>query len=224
MAKNIIIVSNGRFGDFSFFKQKFAALENRLIICCDGAAKKLRQYGMKPDVIIGDMDSLETKLVNEYEKENVEIVRYPANKDYTDTELALDYAFNLKPAIVYIWGALGGRIDHILANVYLLIKAGQVGINTRLIDEFCEAFIARENDAITDAVGCTVSLLPLSDEVCGITLSGFAYPLSRENLCMGQTRGLSNIIKESPAVIEYQSGVLLIVRYWRKNLFPETAQ
>lgn len=224
MAKNIIIVSNGRFGNFSFFKRKISMMENRLIICCDGAANHLRGCGIKPDLIIGDMDSLEVSIVNEYEIEKVEILKYPANKDFTDTELALDYAFSLKPAAVYIWGALGGRIDHILANVCLLTKAGQAGINVRLIDEYCEAFIARENDAISDAIGCTVSLLSLSDEVCGISLTGFAYPLNKENLRMGQTRGVSNIIMESPAVVEYKSGVLLIIRYWMKDLFPEVTK
>jgi len=221
MNKNIIIVSNGRFGDVSFFKEKIAEIPDRFIICCDGAARNMAQAKIKPDIIIGDMDSLEPFALESFKNEGIKTIEYPAQKDFTDTELALDYALKLNPEIIYIWGALGGRIDHILGNIFLLVKGKMANVKTCLIDEYAEAFLPEEEVVFNDASGCIVSLLSLSSKVEGITLRGFAYPLNNETLCMGQTRGLSNYIKESSATIEFRAGNLLVIRYWKTDLFPE---
>lgn len=223
MGKNIIIVTNGRFGDTSFFQKKFSDMANRLIICCDGAARHLAKTKIKPDIVLGDMDSINTFQLADFKKEGIKIIEYPTKKDFTDTELALDCALNMNPSAIYIWGALGGRIDHILGNVFLLVKGKRANIKTCLIDEYAETFILREEVIFNNAVGCTVSLLSLSSKVEGITLHGFAYPLNNETLRMGETRGLSNYIKESTAKIKFVSGDLLVIRYWRSDLFPEAA-
>jgi thiamine pyrophosphokinase len=221
--KNIIIISNGRFGDAVYLKKKIAEMQDRLIICCDGAAYNMAQAKIKPDVIIGDMDSIDAAQLENYRMTGIEIIKYPSEKDFTDTELALDYALKLDPVRVHIWGALGGRIDHTLANIFLLKKGDEAGIKTCLLDEYGEAFLAQKEVVFTDAVGCTVSILALSPKVEGITLNGFAYLLNNETLRKGETRGLSNYIKESPARINFLSGELLVIRYWQNNLFPEAA-
>lgn len=223
MGKNIIIVTNGRFGDASFFQKKFSDMADRLIICCDGATRNLIQAKIKPDIVLGDMDSLEPFLLENLKKEKIKIIEYPAQKDFTDTELALDYALNMNPSAIYIWGALGGRIDHILGNVFLLIKGKKANVDTYLVDEYAEAFLPRNEVIFSDAISCTVSLLALTEKVEGINLSGFAYPLNNETLSIGETRGLSNYINESKAKINFVSGELLVIRYWRSDLFPEAA-
>jgi thiamine pyrophosphokinase len=223
MNKNIIIVSNGRFGDISFFQKKLVEIPDHLVICCDGAARNLAQSKIKPDIILGDMDSLDHFLLSNFKKEEIKIIEYPAQKDFTDTELALDYALKLKPENIFIWGALGGRIDHILGNVFLLVKGKKANTKTYLIDEYAETFLPQEDVIFNDAVGCIVSLLSLSSKVDGITLRGFAYPLNNETLYMGETRGLSNFINESTAKIEFRAGDLLVIHYWQTDLFPEAA-
>ena len=102
--KKIIIISDGNFGDPIFFKKKIAEIGEALIIACDGGVRHLQKLGIKPDVIIGDMDSIEPAQLASYSAQGVKIIKYPANKDFTDTELALDYALNLKPTAIYIWG------------------------------------------------------------------------------------------------------------------------
>ena len=102
--KKIIIISAGRLGDQTFFRKKIAEIGNCLIVCCDGGARHLRQSGIDPDVIIGDMESIDLAQLAVYVDQEIKIIKYPANKDFTDTELALDYALSLKPAAVYIWG------------------------------------------------------------------------------------------------------------------------
>ena len=223
MSKNIIIVTNGRFGDISFFQEKIAEIPDRFIICCDGAARNMTQTKIKPDIIIGDMDSLEPFLLESFKKEGIKTIEHSAQKDFTDTELALDYALKLNAEKIFIWGALGGRIDHILGNVFLLLKGKKAKIKTYFIDEYAEAFLPREEVIFNDAMGCIVSLLSLSYKVEGISLRGFAYLLNNETLYMGETRGLSNYINESTAKIEFCSGDLLVIRYWQKDLFPEAA-
>ncbi len=221
MSQIINIVSGGRLGDQSFFQKKIARMENCLIICCDGGVRHLQQTGIKPDVIIGDMDSIDPAQLESYSRQGIKIIKYPANKDFTDTELALNYAINLKPAAIYIWAALGGRLDHTLANVFLLIKGKDASIETYLIDEYCEAFILNGSNEFSSAVGQTVSLIALSPQVKGITLQGFLYPLDYATLRMGESRTVSNIINEDDAKISVRSGNLLVIRYWQKDIFPE---
>jgi thiamine pyrophosphokinase len=221
MSQIVNIVSGGRLGDQTFFQKKISRMENYLIICCDGGARHLWKTGIKPDVIIGDMDSIEPDHLASYSKQGVKIIKYPVSKDFTDTELALDYALNLKPAAIYIWAAMGGRIDHTLSNVFLLDKGKAVSIKTYLIDEYCEAFLLNGNVMFSKSTGQTISLIALSLQVEGISLRGFLYPLDDATLRMGESRTVSNIIKEDNATVSARSGNLLVIRYWQKDFFPE---
>jgi len=196
-------------------------MENCLIVCCDGGVRHLQQTGIKPDVILGDMDSIDPNQLESYSRQNVKIIKYPASKDFTDTELALDYALNLKPEAIYIWGALGGRLDHTLANVFLLEKTKALPIKVCLIDEYCEVFLLSGDVTINESAGQTVSLIALSPQVEGITLRGFLYPLDSAILRMGESRAVSNIINGDEAKISVRSGSLLVIRYWQKDIFPE---
>ncbi len=221
MLQIVNIVSGGRLGEQSFFQEKIARMEHCLIICCDGGARHLQYLGIKPDIIIGDMDSIDPASLASYSTSGINIIKYPATKDFTDTELALDYALSLKPEKIFIWGALGGRIDHTLANVFLLGKGQEKGIRTYLVDEYGEAFVLDKETAFINETGKTVSLFALSPEVTGITLSGFLYPLKEGTLIMGESRGISNIINEDRAGISVKNGKLLVIRYWQKDIFPE---
>lgn len=221
MVENIVIVSGGHLGDVAFFQKQMMSKGNHLLIACDGGARHLVRAGLKPDVIIGDMDSLSPAQRTNYEQQEIKIVRHPTRKDFTDTALALDYALGLCPQNIDIWGALGGRIDHTLANIHLLIKGKEAGIPTRLLDEYGEIFISSDEEQWIHAVGCLVSLIALSPVVEGVTLKGFQYPLSHESLLKSQSRGISNVITASPASIQVLTGNLLVIRYWQKDVFPE---
>jgi len=221
MSQIVNIVSGGRVGDRDFFRNKISGMENCLIICCDGGVRHLQQTGVKPDVIIGDMDSIDPAQLESYSRQDIKIIKYPASKDFTDTELALDYAINLKPEAIYIWGALGGRLDHTLSNVFFLEKTKALTIKTYLIDEYCEVFLLNGDVTINESAGQTVSLIALSPQVEGITLRGFLYPLDDAMLRMGESLAVSNIINGDEAKISMRSGSLLVIRYWQKDIFPE---
>lgn len=221
MTEKIIIISNGRLGDPAFFRKRLEARGDFLTICCDGAIRYLGQLNIQPDVIMGDMDSVDAAGLKKYSACGVKILKYQSDKDATDTQLALEYALGLKPESIEIWGALGGRIDHALANLFLLKIAERSGIKTSLIDEYCEIFAVKKEISIDDAVGQTISLFPLGSQAEGISLNGFKYALDNETLEMGVSRGLSNIIVESPATIYIKSGSLLVIKFRRKDFFPE---
>jgi thiamine pyrophosphokinase len=219
--KKIIIVSGGCPVNPEFLGKQIRKSGKCLIICCDGGARHLQNTGFEPDVIIGDMDSIDSAELAGYSREKIQIIKYPAKKDFTDTELALDYAIGLKPEKIFIWCALGGRIDHTLANIFLLARAQEKGIETILADEYCETFVLNKSIVFTREKGKTVSLIALTPRVTGITLSGFAYPLTKGSLQMGQSRGISNVIQNARAVIKIEKGKLLVIKYRQKNVFPE---
>jgi thiamine pyrophosphokinase len=221
MGKKIIIVAGGRLGDPLFFRKWVDTMGDALIVCCDGGARHLQNAGFQPNVILGDMDSVDPAQMASYESLDVQIKQYPVKKDFTDSELALEYALTLNPESIYLWGGLGGRIDHSLANIYLLQKAMTAAAKMYLIDEYCEVFMVNQDAILNNASGQTISLVPLSLQVEGITLKGFLYPLTDAVLRMGETRGVSNMINEERAVISVRAGCLLVVHYWRKNIFPE---
>jgi thiamine pyrophosphokinase len=127
----------------------------------------------------------------------------------------------MKPEAIFIWGALGGRIDHTMANVFLLCKGQEKGIKTYLIDEYGEAFVLDKEATFINETGKTVSLLALSPEVTGINLTGFLYHLKEEILVMGESRGISNVINDARAGINIRQGKLLVIKYWQKDNFPE---
>lgn len=221
MCQNIMIVSGGCSVEPTFFNEIIREKGMYLTIGCDGGARHLLNMGIKPDIIIGDMDSIDSAQLKMFYKQKIKILKYPANKDFTDTELALDYAIGLKPKKIFICCALGGRIDHTLANILLLYRAQGKSVETFLIDEYCEVFLLNKETAFANEKGKTVSLLALTPKVTGITLSGFAYPLVKGSLKMGESRGISNIINKSRAGIKIEKGNLLVIKYHQKDFFPE---
>ncbi len=186
MKKVVFIVSGGELGDPSFFREKAAKAAPVAVICADGGARHLLDTGMVPSLIVGDMDSLDQVSQDRYESMGIRIVRHPREKNETDTELALQEAFAMAPSEVWIWGALGHRIDHILANISLLIQGNRQGIEVKLIDTWCEVFLVTRRTVLDGEVGQTVSLLPFGGEVTGITLTGFEYPLTKAVMEIGE--------------------------------------
>jgi thiamine pyrophosphokinase len=221
MEKILFVVTGGEIGDLTFFQSKVDELQPFSIICADGGAGYLYEMGMIPDVIIGDMDSLCPETLNYFQERGSCIIRHPGAKDETDTQLALDYAIGMAPDCVYIFGALGTRIDHALANLSLLISGAQKDIRISLMDEWCEIFLIADTHVIEGEVGQTVSLLPFSPVVTGITLKGFEYPLENGAMEVGKPYGISNRLTSTRGIISVCSGYLLAIRYFRKDIFPK---
>lgn len=215
MKRRIFIISNGIINDPEFIRQKLEETNAPIIICADGATRYLRPLDIVPEFIVGDMDSIDDDTMRYFDKRGTTILTYPGNKDETDTQLALEYALKLKPDEIFIFGALGARIDHAFANISLLIMGVKQGVDVKIIDETCELFIVNQQGVVEGETGQTVSLLPLSSEVTGITLEGFEYPLSGGVMEIGRPYGISNRLIDEKGIITVKSGYLLVIRNFK---------
>lgn len=177
-----------------------------LIIAADGGAQHLAAIGLQPHVIVGDMDSIDCDL---WEKdETVRRVIWPREKDKTDTELAVEVAFEQGCEKVTLLAAAGGRLDHTLGNVALIARYPRRvvildGPSTLLA-------IDRLNPCrLTGPPGTIVSLIPYGTRVVGVRTAGLKYPLEGQDLVPG-TRGLSNELSEATARVDIEDGILLV--------------
>ena len=206
---DVVIFANGELTA----ADKAASLAEKadLIIAVDGGANHCQALGITPDILLGDLDSIDPDLLCSYEQNNVTIHRYPVDKDKTDLELACDLAITKQATRVTILAALGGRWDMSFANLLLLAAPKYIGVEILLVDQETTIGIChnREERHLTFPAGTTISLLPLNGDVEGVTLTGFKYPLTDQILKYSSSRGISNIMTESSATIVIKSGVLL---------------
>jgi thiamine pyrophosphokinase len=220
MSGTAYIISGGYISDVDFIRRRFARTETFTLICADSGARYADRLGVTPQVIVGDMDSLDVRLQQYFEGKGCIIIRHPKDKDETDTQLALEYALITRPSEVVIFGALGGRLDHTLANVALLMTGVQNGVPVKLVDEWCEVFLVTNQAVIDGEAGQTVSIFPYPQAASGVSLDGFEYPLADGVMETGRPFGISNRLAASRGVISVKSGYLLVIRYFKAGEFP----
>jgi len=185
--------------------------EDDVFIGVDGGLRYLTALDLTPHLIIGDLDSADPEQVSRFETLGVEIRKYPPEKDETDLELALDAALAMNPDIVWIAGALGGRLDQTLGNIFLLTQSKLAGVDVRIVDGTRQVFLIRELAVIQGEPGQRLSLIPLNSPAVGVQTDGLKYPLKKETLYPDQSRGISNSLMRSTAKVIIQSGLLLCI-------------
>ena len=184
------------------------------IIVCDRGLEALYKLKIIPNHVVGDFDSVSPEILEFYKKQSQIIFHtYHAEKDNTDTDIALKLAIRLKSSKITIMGALGKRMDHAIANIHILKDALEANIPCQIIDEHNRIYlINKEMTLEKDKIyGKYVSLIPLTSEVEGITLTGFKYPLENYTLPIGTSLGISNEIIEDRAHIEMKKGILIVI-------------
>jgi thiamine pyrophosphokinase len=193
-----------------------------ILICADGGARVAMRYGLKPNLIVGDFDSLSENEISELETRGAQLLRHPRNKNETDLELALSLIPTLFDVTngdmeIVILGALGGRIDHELANMLLLAMPKIDGCNVVIAHEKSQIRLidARSKEAtltLRGRQGDTVSLIPFGGDAHGIRTQGLEYPLNDESLFFGPARGVSNVLLGVEARVSLRSGMLLCIQ------------
>lgn len=181
------------------------------VIAADGGARYCNLLGLTPQLVIGDFDTLTQKELARIAAQGIETERFPANKDYADTHLALLRAIEKGYADIIIVAALGGRFDHTLANVMLLALPEAEKINLRILGDQQEIFLVRKEKVWSGRLGTLVSLLPLSEKVTGIKTEGLVYKVPHGTFVMGVPNGISNVMTGSEARVQIESGLLLVV-------------
>ncbi len=179
-----------------------------------GAAKAEACLGVAVDLVIGDEDSLPASDMERFRKAGADVRTAPVAKDESDLELALLAARERGPSRIVVTGALGGpRVDHELAAVSLLAHPALRDVPVVLLDARARIRLLRGPGRLdlAGARGGLVSLLPLGDDVVGVTTHGLEYPLRDESLPLGPARGLSNVRVAAEAALELRGGALLVV-------------
>jgi thiamine pyrophosphokinase len=185
-----------------------------LVIAADSGAAWLAAEGIRPDLVVGDMDSIDQALLERLAADGVKVERHPAEKDASDAELAIDYAVAAGADEVVIIGALGGgRLDHELANVLLLADPRWQAVGLRIVRAGTVARAVRGGEllSLSAAAGGLVTLLPVGGDAVGVRTVGLRYPLDGETLRMGRSRGLSNVGTRTPASVSLEGGTLLVI-------------
>ena len=208
----VLLFANGIINQGSMIQRLLDRADEHRIICADGGALHARALGLRPEAIIGDLDSLTPTQVAEFEAAGSAIRRFPAEKDESDLELALLHCRDIGATAVTILGGLGGRFDQTIANLFLITLPALRGMSIKLVDGEQEICVLQPGKhAIVGEIGDTISLIPLSDSADGITTQYLKYPLHDESLTKGPARGISNVMLGDRAEVVFKRGTLLLV-------------
>lgn len=210
MNNRIIICTGGQLGSWTLP----LIHPGDTLIGADRGALFLVQHGFTPDLALGDFDSVTPEQLELIRSNSRKTLAYdPIDKDYTDTELAFRHALDQSPYEIVMLGALGSRFDHSLANVHLLKLALEKGIKASITDEHNTiTLVGTGTIELHQSDYSHISLLPLSEQVTGITLNGFAYPLHEATLQIGQSLGISNILADPVGTLTVRTGILLVIQ------------
>lgn len=216
----VLIITGGRIEE-AFGLQYLRQQKFDLLIAADSGIEFLNRNQIKPDILVGDFDSADREIVEYYRGDSqVEFREFQPEKDDTDTEIAMLLAMEKGATEIHLLGATGSRLDHMIANVFLLGLPTEKGIAAYLVDEQNRVRLIRERTVLSreEQYGDYISLIPFMGEVTGLTLEGFKYPLCGYTMGGFHSIGISNEIQQPEAVITMKSGWLILVEAKDENL------
>lgn len=204
-----ILVGSGNYFDHEKFLLEIKDADT--LIAVDGGMEYYLNLDIMPDILIGDLDSISKNTTKKLEnKEGLLVKKHPVEKDSTDMELALDYLIERNYSEILIFGGTGLRLDHTLANIYLLSKLKENNIHGRIIDKNNTIIMIENEYEIEKEAGKYVSILPVSQETSRISLEGFKYELDGYDMKFGSTIGISNEIVQDKAYIKIENGRVIV--------------
>lgn len=175
---------------------------------------------LRPELLVGDFDTFGKEQILKYQRETgVSMDIHKAEKDETDTELALRDALLMGCTEADVLGATGGRLDHEISNIHLMAQGKKRGLKVNIFDRknkisLLDSAFGKRTEFFKDSLyGTYVSFLPLTETVRGITLTGFKYPLFEKDISILENPSLcvSNEVVEERAEITFRQGILICV-------------
>jgi thiamine pyrophosphokinase len=176
------------------------------VMAVDAGFAHLESIGRVPDMALGDFDSLG------YVPKCKKVARHPVKKDKSDLELAFDRAMNRKYEAIVVYGALGGRLDHTVANLQLFARYAERGVDVTAIGLDCAVRLVVGPDVYELPLRDegTVSVFAMTPEAHGVIERGMEYSIDDETISNRTTRGLSNELIGEPAAVAVEEGTLLV--------------
>lgn len=211
--KRCLIITGGKL-DLSFAGSFLEREQFDKVIAVDAGLEAVKALGLEPDMIVGDFDTVKTEILEYYrQKEHIVWDTHQPEKDETDTELALLKAQATGCTQVVVLGATGGRMDHMLGNLHLLFPCLQKGIEAYILDCQNRIYLIDGEHVFhrSNLWGKYISFLPLTEQVNGITLTGFKYPLNEKDIEIGTSLCISNELAGEEGTITFTDGVLIVV-------------
>ena len=205
----VAIVCSGTVENYDSIKHFFDDVD--YIISVDGGASHLKQMGIKPDILVGDFDSVCSEDYFYFVNQGIEVSKYPAEKDMTDSELAVELAVAKGANEIVFIGALGTRMDHSISNILMLRTLVEKDIRAYIVNEKNEIYMCRNQITIPKKEGSRLSLIPVTAEVKGVTTKGLKYPLKDANMKLGTSWGVSNEFVWDEATVRVAEGILLVI-------------
>ncbi len=182
----------------------------------DRGVYTLLEQKIEPMVAFGDFDSVNEKEWKQIQENVQEVNRYVPEKDETDLELALNWAIDQNPDKITIFGATGGRLDHFMGNIQLLMMPSllETDIVVEIIDVQNRLYLAKSGEHPVEKTPELnyISFVPVTESVEGITLTGFKYPLKNRNISRGSTLCISNELIQSSGTFSFSNGILMVIR------------
>jgi thiamine pyrophosphokinase len=214
MHTRAVIFANGELRDEKKIKAQLGVED--FLIAVDGGYQHLKILGLIPNLVIGDLDSMQKFDVNQLQDAGVEFLSFPPEKNETDLELALLEATDRDYRKILIVAGLGGRLDQTLGNLALLKSPVFESFHIKMDDGCMEVWnlmssIYPEGLQILGEKGDGVSLLAFGSYGKKIFTEGLKYPLTGEDLLPYQTRGISNEMLGSIAMVSISEGELIVI-------------
>lgn len=213
MKKKVLIVTGGSLDEVLF--REYLEREYDYIIAADRGVLPFQGLNRQPDCILGDFDSADAAVVSYYRQSGIKMIVHPRMKDETDTHLAVLMAIEEGAGFITILGGTGTRFDHSFANIALLTLLLDKGIEGEIVDRHnrISMLLGGHTKRIKreEQYGEFVSLIPYTEAARGITVKGFLYPLRKETLELGVSRGISNEIVDDVGEIFFEKGILIVV-------------
>lgn len=181
------------------------------IIAADKGIECLEEYNIIPDLLLGDFDSVQKEVFDKVKKKVKEVMEFPPEKDYTDTEIAIIEAIKRGGRKIYLFGATGTRMDHTLGNIGLLLTTKKKGVSLEIIDDNNKLYLGESSMVLHGNYGENISFHALSDKVTNLTIKGAKYGLNRYDMSLLDPRAICNEFIDTPIEISYDEGELLIL-------------
>ncbi|MDU6743020.1 thiamine diphosphokinase [Peptoniphilus harei] len=207
--KKALLISGGR----QVSKELIEKYLDRFIIIADGGARLLMKYGLRADILLGDLDSIGEEALTYIKEHEIEVKKFPAKKDFTDTELALSYLVDEEYKDIVILGALGTRLDHELANLMNLKKLYKKGIRAKIEDDYNEVIYVEEGFYDFEKTNKKYFSLINAGTSMNFTTKGLYYEVEDLEInSENPSRGVSNEMVGEKATIKINSGSAFIIQ------------
>lgn len=204
------IIAHGSLKNFEILKKECSNCD--IIICADGGAEFANKNSIIPNYLIGDFDSIDEFLLRYYRSQSTEIIEYPKEKDYTDTEICINKALQLHCDEICILAGVGGRLDHSLGNIGLLHIISDNNVKGYIAGDDCYVYLCRNELTIYGEIGDIVSIIPFYGDARGVSLTGFKYSLNNTDIEFGRPIGISNEMGCNKGTISIKAGELLVIK------------